>query len=565
MKLARIITKDETPHELLERVINAIFSVERSFKAELKHTKRMAEEFAGYIVGGYLMLGIPILMNAGKHHLALSSCTVIPVDLREADSLVEERIDAYYRHNMGSGFDFTPYDNPVELLNWINEFSAKKTAMGSYIRNVGNMGILHVSHPRVREFIQAKRSIDANHFNISINVNEKFMCNAEMRENYILSSGEEVNASSLLDQIAENAWLNGEPGLVFLERMNKDNPLIEVSEYVSVPPCAEMGLAEGEICHFGYINLEKFVKLVSGRVQIDYATLDSVTRLLTRALDNTIEYSLPRYPTSLSVQMAQMKRRIGIGICGLAEMLLAHRLPYESEGARSLARDVLSFINYTSKCASVELAYERGPCFAMGYPQANRYLNGRYLEEKYASNPTRTISSQAWKDLADTIRTTGKLRNISTTTLPPSGIASILLGVTPSLEPLFNIFERNGDLNKRVIDFLKDELGENIHLLEQICEEARTSGSFQSVDLPISTRDCLKTAKEIDAKAQLQMVADLASLKGVVDESASKTINLPNRASIGDVREIFLLAYRLLLKNIAVYRDKTRGNQPSIL
>jgi ribonucleoside-diphosphate reductase alpha chain len=258
-----------------------------------------------------------------------------------------------------------------------------------------------------------------------------------------------------------------------------------------------------------------------------------------------------------------MKRKMGIGVCGLADMLIALRLPYDSQEARELARDVLSFINYISKCTSVALAEQRGSCLAMNFPLVNKYVRCRYLEDKYMERPTRTVSSRDWEKLAHTIRTTRKLRNISTTALAPTGRASILLGVTSSIEPMFSIFASDGSLQKNVLDFLSEELEENEQDLQQVCQKASFSGSFQDIEiLPSSVRLCLKTAKEIAPLAHLQMVADLAGVHGVTDESASKTVNLPYSATVDDVKDIFLSSFHLGLKNISVYRDKTMVGQP---
>ncbi len=559
----RILSEKEKPQELLERIIATLFSVETTFGTRLETINKMAEEFAESIVEGYVMPGTPTLTNAGRYETALSSCAVIPADLRDINYETEERICSFYRQNMGGGFEFSRYDNPVSLLDQINELSIKETATGNYDRYIGNMGLLHVSHSHIKEFIEAKRNKEVNHFNISIDVTSNFMRKAENGDLFVLSNGIEIEAAELLLLMAESAWQSGEPGLVYLERMNKDNPIAEIHRYVSTPPCAEMGLAEGETCIFGYINLRKLIKRKGTTSEIDYDKLRSITQLLTRVLDNAIEYSLPRYPIALSAHISKMKRRMGIGVCGLAEMLIALKLPYDSQEARCTARDALSFINYISKCTSVELANQRGSCLAMNFPKLNKYLSGRYIEDKYAINPTRTVSAKDWEKLAKRIRSTRKLRNISTTGLPPTGRSSILLGVTTSIEPIFSIFDSKGTILSNITDFLSEEMGENRQLLKQICQEAALTTSFQNVDvMPTPIRDCLKTAIEVSQAGHLQMIADLAGMHGVVDESAAKTINLPSWSTINDIKDIFLSSYHLGLKNISVYRDKSTFTQP---
>jgi ribonucleoside-diphosphate reductase alpha chain len=553
----------EAPQQLLERVVRALFDIEARFDTPLAEMRRAAEEFAAYFVQGYLMLGGPTLYNAGRNKGSLTSCVVIPVDLNDKLS-ARRTITSYFKQNMGSGFDFSEYKDPVALLRWLNQISSEEAATGQYDRIIGNIGMLDVAHPRIWEFVDAKRQgKEFRYFNISINVTEAFMQKAEQAEQFTLLDGQAIDAADLLARIAENAWYNGEPGIVFLERMNADNPVVALSPYTSIPPCSEMGLAAGETCQFGYINLAKFVLGEKSGV-IDYPTLGAVVTSLTRALDDAIEYSLAYFPTAQSVDLARLKRKIGIGVCGLADFLIANGIAYDSPEARALARDILSFLNFTSKWASVRLAEQRGACLAMDYPQENRYLSGNFLEDKYAGRPTRSVSAQDWIELADYIRQSGQLRNISTTALPPATISSFL-ETSPSIEPLFNIYEGDNDIRRSIKSFLAKTLSD-VRLADAVLQEAIAADSFQNIfALPLTARQCLQTAKEISIDGHLQMVADLAGLQGVIDEAASKTVNLPNSATAEDIKTVFFSAHRLGLKNISVYRDKSRTHQPEKL
>jgi len=557
------LTPTEAPQQLLERVVHAIFDVEVMFGTPPTEIRRVAEEFATYFVEGYLMLGGPTLYNAGRGKGALTSCVVIPCNLNDKPAS-RQIIKSYFKQNMGSGFDFSPYTNPVALLRWLNQLSGEETATGQYDRVIGNIGMLNVSHPRIRDFVDAKRhSEEFRYFNISINVTDEFMQKAEGGEMFTLSDGQRVHASDLLDQMAENAWYNGEPGIVFLERMNADNPVTDISPYTSIPPCGEMGMAAGETCQFGYVNLAKF-SLDEKSKTIDYRTLGTVVTSLTRALDNAIEYGLAYFPTAQSVDIARLKRKIGIGVCGLADFLVTNGIAYDSPKARSLARDILSFLNFTSKWASVRLAEQRGACVAMEYERENRYLSGRFLEDKFAGSPTQSVSTQDWLDLANTIRRSGKLRNILTTALPPATISSFL-ETSPSIEPLFNIYEGDNHVRKSIKSFLAKTI-KDPQLIETVLQKAVAADSFQSIaDLPPDSLECLKTAKEISIAGHIQMVADLAGMHGVTDEAASKTVNVPNSATVEDIRNVFLSAYHLGLKNASVYRDKSRTYQPEKL
>ena len=557
---SRILGSGETPQDMLGRVVKTIFKIETKFNTPYEQINKLKLQLAQSMVDQSMSPGSPTLTNAGRlehESSALTSCVLIPADLTKRTEAAE-KIKAYWRQNMSSGFDLTPYKDPVGLLVWLNQLAAQETATGLYERYIGNMATLNVAHPKINEFIEAKRQKDLPHVNISVDVTDELMETAIAAQNDQLTNDSAVKASELLRKIAENAWHNGDPGIIYLERMNKDNPVAVISPYINIPPCAEMGLAWGETCQFGYINLAKFTTAEG----IDDDRLKEIVYLLTRVLDNGVELNLGRYPDFESTKIARLKRKIGISVCGLADLLLIHDLPYDSEEARQLARDVLAFINYHSKRASVRLAEERGPCGAMEEDE-NQYLSGKFLEEKYASQATRTVSSKDWIDLADHIRQTGQLRNILTTALPPSGRTSILLGASASIEPIFGVTDQRGEVNPAVADFVcRHTDGSDF---QKILDQAVVEGTFQNTPLSTQARACLKTAKEISSKDQVEMVAVLAGLNGVFDESASKTVNLPSEAVVDDVLQIFISAHCLGLKNISVYRDGSKANQPNRL
>lgn len=550
---ARILAPRENPQQMFERVVHTLFAVETEFNTPPEETLRAQERFAEFLAGKAFTPGTPTLNNAGRLDYAdsaLSSCAIIPVDLRKKDESIE-KIRAYYRQNMGSGFDFTPYEDPVGLLIWLNELSAQETATGKYDRYIGNMGNLHVSHPQIKEFIKAKRERHLLHFNLSVDVSDEFMKAAIAGKEYTLRSEERVNAHDLLNEIAQSAWVIGDPSIINLERMNRDNPLVDLLPYTTTPPCSEMGMATGETCQFGYINIAYFVKPDG----VDYPLLAEATRSLTRALDNAVQISAKHYPDPLSSQIARFKRKIGIALSGIADTLLYYGIPYDSQQARQLVRDTASCINFASKVMSVELAEERGSCEAMQQTQGNRYYDG-YLGERYAHGGD-IVSPQKWQELSDYIRRTGKLRNILTTAQPPAARVSILMDCSPGIEPIFGIPSQEKDLKQPIRTFVEKHAGSDAG---KIIERAIADGSFQNTDLP--GKECLKTAKEISSEDHLLMIAALAGENGVIDEAVSKTVNLPKEATVGDVLNIFTLAHKLGLKNIAVYRDGSIENQP---
>jgi ribonucleoside-diphosphate reductase alpha chain len=561
MRQQNIIDEHEGPQELLDRVTHTLFAPEEEFRTPVDEMHKLQLQFAQYMADGYVIPGTPTLTNAGRRpESALSSCVVIPVDLRQRTQS-EQTIRSYYAQNMGSGFDLSPYDDPVGMITWLNQLAVDETATGAHDRYIGNMASLHISHPLIVDFVNLKRQDGSfPHFNISVDISREFMQAVLENGSFQLTNGIQVDANELFNTIAECTWLTGDPGVLFLDRINDDNPIPAVGRYVTTPPCGEMGLAEGETCQFGYLNLNQFT---SNDGKIDYPSLAQVTSLTTRALDNAIEQSLSHYPTAISTNITAIKRKIGIGVCGLAEMLMKSRLPYDSEGARSLARDVLSFVNFISTKSSVELAGERGSCIAMLDRMQNRYFTEPFLEQKYASRPTNTVSADDWTELADTIRTTGNLRNILTTALPPTGRASVILGVTSAIEPFFNIVDRNGNIQPHIAAFIRREIPD---IADQALNDARAQRTFQGLDyVPQYVRELLRTAQEISPMGHILMVGALAGTQGVVDEAASKTVNLPTNATVEDVRNIFLTAYELGLKNIAVYRDNSKMGQPNKL
>lgn len=559
MAQQRILGEDETPQQMLARVVDTLFEPEEKFGSSKVVVEKLRLQFASYIVDGYVMPGTPTLTNAGRNlDSALSSCVVIPVNLNDRiDSA--RRIKSYYAQNMGSGFDLNPYSDPVALLKWINDLSATESATGKYDRYIGNMGSLHVSHPRIVDFVEAKK-IDGEipHFNISVDLSDDFMASVKGGNRFVVQNGRSLDARGLFRLMAENAWVSGDPGILFLDRMNYDNPVVSMGRYVSTPPCGEMGLAEGETCQFAYLNLSRFVE----NGIMDYSKLEEVTKLTVRVLDNAIEQSIGKYPDVTSSTIASHKRKIGVGVCGLADMFIKCGVSYDSPEGRALARDILSYINFTTKEASVDLAQDRGSCLAMGDIGGNRYYTEQFLKRKFGDRSTNTVSAKQWVKLSDHIIRTGRLRNILTTSLPPTGRASVILGVTSAIEPIFTIFEE-GDVKQDIYDLL---VRSNVGGSKEILEQAKARRSFQRLNgLPNNIRDMLKTALEVSIKGHLAMVADLSGVKGVFDESASKTVNLPRSSSVDDVERVFMQAYDLGLKNVSVYRDGSKDRQPEKL
>ncbi|MDP3983369.1 MAG: ribonucleotide reductase N-terminal alpha domain-containing protein [bacterium] len=554
----KITAIGESPQQMFERVVKTIFDVEKKFNTPNKSTKNARSIFAEFVAGKAFTPGTPTLTNAGRKKYdssALSSCAIIPVNLRNKTESAKI-IRSYYYQNMGSGFDLSDYKDPVSLLLWLNDLSVKETKTGKYDRYIGNMANLNINHPKIRKFISAKRKTNLLHFNLSVNINDKFMDAAMHNQSFKLSNGNGISAKKLLREIAECEWFNGEPSLINLDRMNKHNPVSNKLPYTTTPPCAEMGMATGETCQFGYINIRYFVK-PSG---IEYPKLEKAVISITRALDNALEIGLTKYPNPLSTEVARYKRKIGIAISGIADTLLYYSIPYDTEKARILVRDIASFVNYTSKVASYELACERGSCGAMSDTKNNKYFDN-YLIKRF-NKGSNTVSTATWKTISDKIKSTGKLRNLTTTAIPPAARVSILMDTSQGIEPMFGVLNDVGEIPNTVKAFVSKNAKGNTEL---ILKQAIKDHSFQKTDLPKKARNCLKTAREIKPREHIKMIAALAGKYGVVDEGVSKTVNLPNSAKPEDIEDIIYYSHKLGIKNIAVYRDGSITEQPKSL
>jgi len=558
MRKGKILGPEESLDDFFDRVVSTIVKIESTWDYSSKESSPFSDAFSDYFAQKVFSLGTPTLTNAGrKDHTqsALSSCVVIPVDLSNKKE-AREKIVSYYRQNMGSGFDLTPYENPVDLLEWINQLSMEETATGTYDRYIGNMGSIHVTHPKIRDFIQAKKDHHIPHFNISVDVTEEFMQAVANSTEFTLRDGSTIDERELMQLMAECAWTNGDPGIVSLDRMNQDNPVADLIPYTSTPPCSEMGLSPGETCQFGYLNI---ASMLQADGTFDWQKLEHATQVLTRALDNAVEASMDGFPDPVSKEIALFKRKIGIGICGVADTLIRMGLPYESTEAQQLVRNILSFINYTSKVESVELARRRGSCEAMAVTTGNKYYSNFLLERH--GNGTDAVSREKWQQLNDSIISNKHLRNILTTALPPTGRASILLGVTSSIEPIFAASGWNEDTAKVITNFLQQQFSPEE--TTQILKKAQEQNSFQG--LGIKNETVLKIAKEISPLHHLKMMEVIAGHNGVCDETVSKTVNLAHDSTVEDVYDIFIRAYQSGLKNISIYRDKTHSNQPQKL
>lgn len=562
LREGRMISSSETPQAMVERMVTTLFSIEQRFGVSQRESNQKANEFGRLLDEKDCVMSTPIMTNAGRFlDRPLSACTVPPVDLRDGLKNTKQLINAFHEDGMGTGFNLDETDDPVAVLQYLNNVAVEGAKRGNEDRPVGNMAIISVHHPKVREIISLKVGADERgeewKFNISVNASGNFMQSALEGKEYRLDNGQSLSASSVLHEIVEAVNVCGDPGLIFIDRLNRDNPTPIVGNYVSTAPCAEVGLAPGESCQFGYINLGNFINPLDAEKRVNYQKLENVTRLMTRVLDNALEFSIDKYAHPTNQSVMQAKRKIGIGICGLADMLVKMGVPYDSEKGALLARDVVGFINYFSKVESVDLAKQRGSFGAMQSYLGNRYREDPgFLETKYGNLDTETIIGQDWMRLGEGIRKTRLLRNASTIALPPTGRSGLVIDASTGVEPLFSLVDYSGDVNKTLISDLKKAGVYSESLVAQISQTGRLS---EIDEIPQAMKFIYKTALEIRPGGHLTMVE---RTQEAVDESISKTINVPFDSSSEDIARTYLDAYARGLKGITIFRTGSRSIQP---
>lgn len=541
----------ENSTELFWRVASAIAKEEKKYKKSPWKADALARSFFDMMTEWKFLPNSPTLMNAGTDLGQLSACFVLPV----GDS-IEEIFDAVkyaamiHKSGGGTGFSFSrirPKDSrvgstggvasgPLSFLKIFNTATEQIKQGGT--RRGANMGILRVDHPDIIEFIRAKeRDGEYNNFNLSIALTEAFMQAVEKEEDYPLvnpSTKEQVgtlNAREVFEILVQKAWESGDPGIVFIDRINRDNPTPHLGEIESTNPCGEQPLLPYEACNLGSINLAKFyVEGKTGYDAIDWEELRRVIHLSVRFLDNVIDAS--RFPLDRITDMVHSNRKIGLGVMGWADLLFLLEIPYDSQRAIDLAEKLMDFIKTESRIGSMDLAQERG-----AFPE--------YDKSTFAAKKE------------------GPYRNATVTTIAPTGTLSIIAGCSSGIEPLFALcFARNVMDGERLVEvnpYFEDALKESGAYSSKLMEEIANKGSIADMEfLSEELREVFVTAMDIDPIWHLKMQA---AFQDNTDNAVSKTVNLPNSASVDDIRRIYWLAYELGCKGVTVYRDGSKSVQ----
>ncbi|CCH49768.1 vitamin B12-dependent ribonucleotide reductase [Pseudodesulfovibrio piezophilus] len=542
----------ETAKELFWRVASAIAGEEEKYENSSFKSSKLAREFYDLMTSYSFLPNSPTLMNAGTDLGQLAACFVLPVgDSIEGIFDAVKHAAMIHKSGGGTGFSFSRLrardsvvgstggvaSGPLSFLKIFNCATEQIKQGGT--RRGANMGILRVDHPDVMEFIKAKeRDGELNNFNLSIGLTEKFMQAVEKKEDYDLiapNTGEAVgtlNAREVFNILVNKAWESGDPGIVFLDRINRDNPTPAQGEMESTNPCGEQPLLPYEACNLGSINLGKcYAKGQNGHdSEINWDELRRIVHLGVRFLDNVIDASI--YPLPEITETVERNRKIGLGVMGWADLLYQLKIPYNTQTAVDLGERVMKFVRDEARSASKQLAAERGAFVA--------------YEE--------SIFGEAHL---------GPYRNATTTTIAPTGTLSIIAGCSSGVEPLFALsFVRNVMDNDRLVEsnpFFEAALKESDAHSAKLMEEIAKVGSISKMDhLPEELRTVFVTAMDIEPLWHLKMQA---AFQKFTDNAVSKTVNLPSEATKEEIWDIYWKAYEYGCKGVTVYRDGSKISQ----
>ncbi len=572
----------ETPEELFQRVSKTIAAGDLKFGKTSKEVEALAQDFYQLMTSLEFMPNSPTLMNAGKPEGQLSACFVLPVP-DSLQGIFETLKDAALIHQSGGGTgfsfsrlrpkgDFLSYTSGVTSgpLSFMDVYNAATEAIKQGgTRRGANMGILRVDHPDIEAFIHAKNDLNRlTNFNISVAVTNAFMQAVEADQPFDLihpktkAIAKTVSARHLMQQIVDSAWRTGEPGVVFIDKINAENVTPGIGEIEATNPCGEVPLLPYEACNLGSINLSKMLKQSStGSFEIDWEHFQRTISKGIHFLENVIvqnTFPLPQIQT-----MVEGNRKIGMGLMGWADSLLLMKIPYDSEEALALAENVMAFMSYHSKLKSVALAKERG---SFAYFDKSVYVNGKCFRQKYATQSQQIISAAEWEALDKEIQTHG-LRHATTLCLAPTGTISIIAGASGGIEPLYAlVFMRNVMENTKLLEvnpIFKEALVEKGLYSEERMKNMLATGSIQGLaEMPETLQNIFKTARDISPSWHVRMQA---VFQKYCDNAVSKTINFPETATPDDIAETYQAAYHLGLKGITVYRDNSRKQQPMSL
>jgi ribonucleoside-diphosphate reductase alpha chain len=534
----------ETPSQMFRRVASHIAQAEDNYDSDIT-AERAAEKFYQMMRHQEFIPNSPTLMNAGTSFGQLSACFVLPVE-DSIDGIFEslKNMARIHQTGGGTGFNFSHLRPKGDLVSStkggasgpVSFMSIFDKATGVIVqggrRRGANMGILRCDHPDVVDFIEAKSQKGKfENFNLSVAVTDKFMADVKADRIFELKNpatgkkAGQIRAKSVFDLIVNAAWRSGDPGLVFIDQINRKNPTPQIGMIEATNPCGELPLLAFESCNLASINLAKMVD--NGK--LDWDKLKNRVSWAIRFLDNVIEVN--KYPLPQIQEITLANRKIGLGVMGFADMLIMLGITYGSEEALKLAKKLMKFIHEHSIRTSVELAEQRGV-----FPNFDKSV--------YADKSLRQ-------------------RNATVNTIAPTGTISIIAGCSSGIEPLFAVsFVRNVLSGTKLfeVNHLFEEAAKDAGLhLQDILGEIARKGSLQSVKgVPSKLKRIFVTAFDVKPLQHLQVQA---AFQKYTDNAVSKTINLPENASVDVVRDIYLKAHEFKCKGITIYRYGSKEQQ----
>ena len=556
--LRRYLSKDrdgnvlEDADGLFRRVARNLSQADLLYGADEDERQATEDSFYKAMRRLELLPNSPTLMNAGRELQQLSACFVLPVE----DSLDEifnkvKQTALIHKSGGGTGFSFSRLrpegdvvgstggvaSGPVSFIRAFD--TATDVVKQGGTRRGANMGILDVTHPDIIRFIRSKEDGQTLvNFNISVGVNADFMEKVKRDESYDLVNPRtgkvtgQQNAREVFELLAEMAWKTGDPGLVFLDVINRDNPNPQLGKIESTNPCGEQPLLPHESCNLASINLARMVRFVEGDVAVDWERLGETVQAAVHMLDNVIDMN--KYPIPEIAEMSKKTRRIGLGVMGFADFLVQMAVPYDSPEALEIAERVMRFIREQTHRASTALAQERGP-----FP--------------------------AWEGSVYNGNDGGEvrlMRNSAPTTIAPTGTISIIAGASSGIEPLFALgYVRNVMDNTRLVEsnpFFEAVARYEGFYSEELIEEIAQTGTLENLNVPQWVKEVFRTSHDISPEWHVRMQG---AAQAHTDNAVSKTINFPHTATVEDVSKAYMLAYELGCKGITVYRDGSKDGQ----
>ena len=542
----------EAVDQMFRRVAQNLAEADRLYGAREEEVAATEEEFYQAMEGLEFLPNSPTLMNAGRELQQLSACFVLPVK-DSLDSIFEmvKATALIHKSGGGTGFAFSQLrpsgdvvgstggvaSGPVSFIRAFD--TATDVVKQGGTRRGANMGILKVTHPDILRFISSKEDgQNLSNFNISVAVTEEFMEKAERGEEYDLVNPRtgavagQLNAQDVFGRLVEMAWKTGDPGIIFLDRINRDNPNPQLGEIESTNPCGEQPLLPFESCNLGSLNLALMLKAGEDGAEVDWDRLERTVATAVHMLDNVVDMN--NYPLPEIDEMSKKTRRIGLGVMGFADMLLQMGVHYASEEALATAEQVMGFIHRKTHEASALLAERRGPFPAW---------EGSAYNQADGARP---------------------MRNSAPTTIAPTGTISIIAGCSSGIEPLFALsYVRNVMDNDRLVEgnpFFEAVARHEGFYSAELMEGLAQAGSLHRMGdmAPAWAQELFITSHDVTPEWHVRMQA---AFQRHTDNAVSKTINFPGEAAIEDVAESYMLAFKEGCKGITIYRDGSKENQ----